>query len=256
MLMSRCARPAVYTPAGRLPGNAQVSAVSLPASHGKNDSPRGNAHHPVRPKSSTPGSRAAPFDEISPTVVRVKTSIPDPDPFQGPLRVLGSGEVFLELVEAEAVVDALQEDPAQLVVTLDDAHGRTPCCRISRAAAMPAAPPPMTAASKWSSLHSRPRRRKLPCPFFVTWLRRKPRFPHQNLEDAGGAEPALAPAHARTGEVLDAVHRACGPSGWPPRSPPRRPFRSGIRCSRRRGPPGSGPPLPGRWLHAAAGPAR
>ena len=41
--------------------------------------------------------------------------------------ILRAGQLFLEIVQTEAVVDALVEDAAQLTVALDDADRATAC---------------------------------------------------------------------------------------------------------------------------------
>ena len=66
-----------------------------------------------------------------------------------------SGQLLLEFDEAEAAVHALGEDAAETLLALDNAT-EWPFASSSRAAAIPAAPPPMTTASKDSSFIAPP----------------------------------------------------------------------------------------------------
>lgn len=125
MLTNRWAHPAVYTPAGRGAGDADGSPRPLPAAHGQHDSPRldgqiavggidcldepavGNVqHHGVGLDVDAPGRLV---DE--------------------PPRVLRPGQLLLEIVEPEPVVNALIENAPQRPVPFqheDGAHSLVP----------------------------------------------------------------------------------------------------------------------------------
>jgi hypothetical protein len=63
------------------------------------------------------------------------------------LGVLGAGQLLLEVVQAEAVVDALLQDAAGLALAVDDQHALRARFRAPSAAARPAGPPPTTTTS-------------------------------------------------------------------------------------------------------------
>ena len=62
------------------------------------------------------------------------------------LGILGTGELFFEIGEAKAGVNALAQDATELSIAFDDC-GRSAGVGRLEAAAMPAGPPPITTTS-------------------------------------------------------------------------------------------------------------
>ena len=112
-------------------------------------------------------------------------------------------------------------------------------------------PPPITAASTFTVRTRRPPRCGPPAagcaPALGEALERQPRLPGEDAEDPVGAEPALAPAHARPGVVLDAVERGVSLADGLDVPRPRTRSRTGTPRDRRRGPARPGPPARLRW---------
>ena len=133
-LTSFCASPAVRTPAGRVPGIRMAPRVRSRQPIARTTAPRVDrrdavalAHHAhavaavaVEPDAGDVGAG----DEVDVAVDRL---------LEEALGVLGAGQLLLEVVQAEAGVDALQEDAARLGLAVERA-GPAPRRRRARRA--------------------------------------------------------------------------------------------------------------------------
>lgn len=115
MLTYRCAAPAVRTPAGRVPGMERAPRVRSRQPHGQNHAPglfhaiaQRGAHHVDPPLLCEFQNRG-----VRPQLHPGFGEHPEKTP-----GILRTGELLLEIVKAEAAVDALVQDAARLPVPL------------------------------------------------------------------------------------------------------------------------------------------
>ena len=146
-----------------------------------------------------------------------------------PLGVFGAGQLLLEAVQAEAVMDALAQNAAGACAHVPaPADCRCPSSRAAMAAARPAGPAPITSTSTHctavvpaASCQSPPSALPGWCrpaggcfpPHLVTSRHGDVQLLGEDLRHARAAEAALAAAHARTGAALDRRQCVRAPTG-------------------------------------------